>query len=97
MRKTYFFSLIALIGITATAAVPTIEKLTDYTGTTATVHWDGQAPEGLIMNVFSMDGTESSFTETFASLNHADGKLDTSNPGIPENWEMQLNSEVTPT
>mgnify|MGYP002747534752 CR=1 FL=1 len=98
MRKIY--SMLALLASTALTALaglqtPTISQATMYAGSSFVANWGGTNSDKYLLSVYTLGDEVTKVDEDFSKVNQADGKLDTTNPGIPAGWTVDVAARGT--
>jgi len=69
---------------------PTVDYCQDYKGNSFVAKWTGSGSGEYLLTVFSEAESKVKVNEDFSKVNQSNGKLDSSNPGLPSGWTTNL-------
>lgn len=90
----FYSALLLLLSMAAGASAdvqpPVIKAPGQYTGRSFVANWAGNGDEQYLLSVYRLSDNQTNVSEDFSKVNQTDGKIDASNTGLPEGWDVDI-------
>lgn len=98
MKKIYFLFALLTAAVTSAFAGPTAPTIgipDNYLGTSFTAHWESNGSSQYLFSLYTLSDNLLRVSEDFSHVKQNDGKLDATNPNLPQGWNVEISENGT--